>query len=352
MFSSYSGLTSLPQLPQFVVDSNGEKGACTSPTTFALTQSTSAEPATAGGSTAFTFNLERPDGQQYLKTVRTELPPGLLGIVPSVTQCAEAEANAGTCPSSSKIGTVVAKAGSGANPYPFSGTVYFTGPYQGAPYGLSIVVPVVSGPFEFKPEVTRAKITVNPSTAQVIVTATLPTIDKEAGIPLRLRSLSITMNRQGFERNPTNCEVLKDQSLLTSTEGAEDSLSSSFQVEGCSGLAFKPTFTVSTSGKPSKANGASLVTTITQPAGQANIKSVLVTLPKQLPSRLTTLQKACLAALFEVNPFSCSKESEVGTAEAITPTLPGVLKGPAYLVSHGGEEFPASSSCSKPTACA
>ncbi len=231
-------------------------------------------------------------------------------------------------------------AGSGSNPYPFSGTVYFTGPYQGAPYGLSIVVPVVAGPFEFKPEVTRSKITVNPSTAQVIATTSLPTIDKEAGIPLRLRSLSVTINRQGFERNPTNCEVLKDQSALTSLEGAADSLSSTFQVEGCSALAFKPAFAASTSGKPSKANGASLVTTLTQTPGQAGVKSVLVTLPKQLPSRLTTLQKACLAALFEVNPSSCSKESEVGTAEAVTPTLPGVLKGPAYLVSHGGEEFP------------
>ncbi|MGD0453409.1 MAG: hypothetical protein ABSB69_07410 [Solirubrobacteraceae bacterium] len=340
IFSGYSGSTTAPQLPQFLVDGNGEKGACASPATFALSQSTSAEPATAGGSSAFTFNLERPDGQQYLKTVKTELPPGLLGIVPSVTQCGEAQANAGTCPASSKIGTVVAKAGSGANPYPFSGTVYFTGPYQGAPYGLSIVVPVVAGPFEFKPEVTRSKITVNPTTAQVIATTTVPAIDKEAGIPLRLRSLSVTINRQGFERNPTNCGVLTDQSLLTSTEGANDSLSSTFQVEGCSGLAFKPAFTVSTSGKPSKANGASLITTITQPAGQANIKSVLVTLPKQLPSRLTTLQKACPAALFEVNPFSCSKESEVGTATAVTPVLPGVLKGPAYLVSHGGEEFP------------
>jgi hypothetical protein len=341
VFSGYSGITALPLLPQFVVDSNGEKGACASPTPFALTQGTGAEPASAGGSTAFTFNLERPDGQQYLKTVKTELPPGLLGIVPSVTQCPEAQANAGTCPASSKIGTVVAKAGSGPNPYPFSGSVYFTGPYEGAPYGLSIVVPVVAGPFEFKPEITRSKISVNPSTAQVIATTNLPTINKEAGIPLRLRSLSVTINRQGFERNPTNCEALKDKSTLTSTEGTEDLVSSPFQVEGCSGLAFKPAFTASTSGKPSKANGASLVTTITQPAGQADIKSVFVTLPKQLPSRLTTLQKACLAALFAVNPFSCSKESEVGTATAVTPVLPGVMTGPAYLVSHGGEEFPA-----------
>ena len=71
---------------------------------------------------------------------------------------------------------------------------------------------------------------------------------------------------------------------------------------------------------------------------------MFVTLPKQLPSRLTTLQKACLAKVFEANPLACAKESpgsEVGTATAITPTLPVPMTGPAFLVSHGGEEFPA-----------
>jgi len=128
-----------------------------------------------------------------------------------------------------------------------------------------------------------------------------------------------------------------------STEGASALVKSPFQVEGCGGLAFKPTFTASTSAKTSKTNGASLVTTMTQAPGQANIKSVFVQLPKALPSRLTTLQKACLAKTFEENPLSCAKASpgsEVGTASAVTPVLPGVMKGPAFLVSHAGEEFP------------
>jgi len=76
-------------------------------------------------------------------------------------------------------------------------------------------------------------------------------------------------------------------------------------VEGCGGLAFKPSFTAQTSGKTSKANGASLVTTLSVLPGQANVKSVLVQLPKQLPSRLTTLQQACLEATFAANPASC-----------------------------------------------
>jgi hypothetical protein len=109
-------------------------------------------------------------------------------------------------------------------------------------------------------------------------------------------------------------------------------------------LKFAPKFAVSTSGKTSKANGASLHVKLSYPkapfGSQANIVKVKVDLPKQLPSRLTTLQKACTAAQFNTNPAGCPPASIVGHARAITPLLPVPLEGPAYFVSHGGEAFP------------
>ena len=84
-------------------------------------------------------------------------------------------------------------------------------------------------------------------------------------------------------------------------------------------MTFKPDFKVSTSGKTSRKNGASLDAKIVYPTGelganqassQANVKMVKVDLPKQLPSRLTTLQKACPSATFEANPALCPEDSK------------------------------------------
>ncbi|HTZ65023.1 MAG TPA: hypothetical protein VMB51_13040 [Solirubrobacteraceae bacterium] len=344
-FAPFSGTAAVsPLVSPFTVDSNGSGGACASPLPFSPTQTTRNQPPSkAGAATSYALELERGSGQQYISQIKTTLPKGLVGLIPAVTQCGEPQAAQGECPGASQIGIVRVAAGAGPTPYTFSGNVYLTGPYNGAPFGLSIVVPAVAGPFNLGNVVTRGTITVNPYTAQVTATSTLPTIVK--GVPLRLRKLTVEMNRQGFLINPTNCSTLATESTLTGfvpgvSGNASATLSSPFQVGECNKLAFKPTFKASTGAKTSKANGASLTTTITQPAGQANIKSVLVQLPSQLPSRLTTLQKACPEATFAVSPYQCPPGSFVGGATVTTPVLPGKMTGPAVLVSHGGAAFP------------
>jgi hypothetical protein len=323
----------------FVVDGNGEKGACASPLPFAPTQETVNQYGSAGGHTVFKFALNRPEGQQYVSRVETILPAGLVGAIPVVPLCMTADA--GVCPEESLLGPVVVTSGAGAKPFTLPGKAYLTGPYQGAPYGLFISVPVVAGPFNLGNAITRAKLDVAPKTGRVIVSAYLPTI-VTGGVPTRVRSVSIEINRPGFLSNPTNCGVLATESTVTGlgSPGTSVNLSSPFQVNNCAALAFKPSFKAATSGTPTKAGGASLETTLSQAAGQANIKSVVVQLPKQLPSRLTTLQKACASATFEANPTGCSPESIVGTARAVTPVLPGKLTGQAYLVGHAGAAFP------------
>jgi hypothetical protein len=127
-------------------------------------------------------------------------------------------------------------------------------------------------------------------------------------------------------------------------EGLSATVTDSFQVTNCASLLFKPGFKVSATGKTSRTSGAGLDVKLSYPKNAfgkyANIKSVKVNLPKQLPSRLTTLQKACPDATFNQNPASCPAASRVGTATATTPILSDTLTGPAYFVSHGGAKFP------------
>jgi hypothetical protein len=336
----YTGTPNQSPFSTFLVDSNGAGGACAAPLPFSLTQSTTSLPSMGGASTSFTFNLARTDGQQYLSHVTTALPVGLVGKIASVPLCPEPQASTGVgCPSESQIGTATTTVGSGSAPIQFSGPVYLTGPTGSAPYGMTTVINAAVGPFNLGNVVVRSQIEVNPYTAQVTVSSEVPTIYK--GIPLRLKTLTLSINRQGFLVNPTNCGALTTSSTLTSSFGATQATSTPFQATGCSGLTFAPKFGASSNAKTSRANGAALVTNINIPSSsQANFKSVLVTLPKQLPSRLTTLKNACTAAVFAANPAACPPNSVIGTARVKTLVLPGQLIGPAYYVSHGGAAFP------------
>jgi hypothetical protein len=334
---------------------SGPNGApCENPLPFAPVMTAGATTDQAGGYTDFSMLLQRGDGQQRVSSLSFKSPEGLLAMIAKVPPCEEPQAAAGTCSAASQIGHTVVGAGPG--PYPFfipengapPAPIYLTGPYKGAPFGLSIVVPIIAGPFNLGTEVVRGRIEVDRRTAQTtIVTDPLPLIVK--GIPTDLRSINALIERPEFMFNPTNCNPMSFSGTATSTEGAVAQLSSHFQMGSCQALKFQPNFKVSTSGKTSRTQGASLTAKIIYPVGnlgfnqassQSNINSVKVDLPKQLPSRLTTLQKACPAATFQANPANCPSASIVGHAKALTPVLPVPLEGPAYFVSHAGEEFP------------
>jgi hypothetical protein len=311
----------------------------------------------AGQFSAFTLNFSRQDREQFVKGIQVHTPPGLLGMLSSVPLCPEDQANDpsvyGEC-TASKIGTTRVASGAGSHPFEIEGSVYLTGPHDGAPFGLSVVTRAVAGPFNLGLVVVRARIDVNPQDSTLTVTTdesgpyALPQILD--GVPLRLQRIAVNINRPNFMFNPTNCGTPGQpgaQQVTANVSGSENAaagVQSGFAVGGCQSLAFKPKFTVSTSGRTSKAGGASLDAKLSYPAGsigsEANIARVKVDLPKQLPSRLTTLQKACTAQTFAANPANCPAASIVGTVRASTPLLPVGLSGPVYFVSHGGEAFP------------
>ena len=332
----------------FDVDWDGHGGACPGGLPFAPAFSAGMASTAAGVYSPLTVQFSREDREQDLSGITVHTPVGVLANLSGVPLCGEPQASQGTCAAASQIGSTSAAVGPGGHPFWITdGRVYLTTGYRGAPFGLSIVVPADAGPFHLGNVVVRASIAIDPHTAAITVTSDpLPQIWD--GVPLRLRTVNVDIDRPGFMFNATSCA---QQQLTAAITGAppvnnpgepakSSSVSSSYEVGGCAGLAFKPVFTAATQAKTSRAGGASLSVRVAQTHGEADIHSVRVELPKLLPSRLTTLQKACTEAQFNTNPAGCPAASVIGTAVADTPVLPVALEGPAYFVSHGGAKFP------------
>jgi hypothetical protein len=321
---------------------------CASPQPFAPGFVAGTVSPQAGAFSPFAMTLSRSDTDQTLGAVSVKTPPGLLGVLKGVALCPEPQAGQGACGPESLIGHTTVAAGAGISPFSLGGQVFLTGPYKGAPFGLSIVVPAIAGPFNLGTVVVRATIAVDPSTAQLTITSDpLPQVLQ--GIPLDLRTVNVTVDRAGFTFNPTSCSPLAVGGVLQSAQNQNVAVSSPFEAKSCATLPFKPNLTASTQGNgTSGGNGASLLVKIASKQGpgvkaseeEANIGKVEISLPHALSSRLTTLQKACTEAQFAANPAGCPSASDVGTATANTPVLPVPLTGPVYLVSRGGEAFP------------
>jgi hypothetical protein len=341
LFTSWAGQEAPGASPAFAVDWDGSGAPCPAVNPFAPHVIAGSTDTGAGAFTPFQLELSRADREQNVVGLTETLPPGLLARIAGVPLCGEADANAGSCGAASQIGTVSVTAGPGEAPITIDGgKVYLTGPYRGAPYGLSIVQPAVAGPFNLGDVVVRAAIHVDPSTAAITVTSD-PIPQLRDGVPFRLRAMRIEISRAGgFAFNPTNCSQHTIVTTVTGSQGTSTPISNPFAVSGCASLPFHPRLTVATSGKTSKLNGASLTVKVSQQAGEANIHKVNLQVPNALPSRLSTLNHACTSQQFEANPAGCPASSVIGRATAVTPLLPSPLTGPAFIVSHGGAAFP------------
>ncbi len=303
----------------------------------------------AGGYTPFTLSINRPDGDQALSGIEMTLPPGIAAKLASVTPCSEpAAGQPWACGPESLIGEAISNSGLGSDPVTLNGNVYLTVGYNGAPFGLLASTEAKAGPFNLGIVNVRSRINVNPTTAAVTIKTEpgakggeeeLPTILK--GVPVQLKALNVVVNRPEFEFNPTSCSPMSISGALSGSEGAKPGVSSHFQVANCAALPFAPKLTASVVGQGSKANGTTFSVKIESPGlGQANIHKVDLTIPAKLPSRLTTIQKACLEKVFNANPASCDEGSVIGEGIVHTPVFKNPLRGPAYLVSHGNAAFP------------
>jgi hypothetical protein len=314
-----------------------------SPRGFSPTFNAGVVDPTAGTSSPFTLTFSRQDGEQYLSALNVVLPPGLLGNVGSLPRCGEAQAAAGTCGAESQIGTTSVLSGPGDTPLaiPAPGKaptgVYLAGPYKGAPFSLSVVVPAQAGPFDLGSVVVRAGLYVDPNDTHVTVKSDpLPTILQ--GIPLRLRQVNVVVGRPGFMRNPTSCAPTSIAATIFSADGAAANVGSPFKVGGCADLSLTPKLSLGVAGKRQTKDGAhpALTATVTQPIGQANLKKVEVTMPLSLALDPDNAQSKDLCEFEDGQREepACPANSIVGTAKAVSPVLDQPLTGPIYFVKN------------------
>ncbi len=288
-----------------------------------------------GAFSPFTLRIERPDGQGYMDGLVLTMPPGLVARLRDVPLCADARAAAGTCPIETRVGSATVGAGPGARPFFLTGSVSLTGPYRGAPYGLSTSVRVLAGPFDLGTVVVRQAIYVDPTDAHITVASDpLPTI--VGGVPIRLRSLNVSVDRPGFTLNPTSCSAKRITAALHSTGGALAQVSQRFQVGGCSSLKLTPRLRVRLTGRNQTSVGRhpGVKAVLTQPGGQANLKQVSVALPLTLALDPDNAQALCEFADGQKPEPTCPAGSVIGSAKAFTPLLDRPLTGKVYFVKN------------------
>jgi hypothetical protein len=301
--------------------------------------------ATAGAHSPFTLNVTRKDGDQELSSLDVSTPPGFTATLAGVRYCSDAEIAAASepsysgleqeanpsCPAASQIGTSDTGTGAGSHPVYFPGKVYLAGPYKGAPLSLVVISPALSGPYDFGSVVVRAALKIDPTTAQVTtVSDPLPQI--VAGIPLRLRSLMISLDRSGFALNPTNCNPLSLGAKVFGDQGAESDLSAHFQATDCTNLGFSPKLALKLSGATKRNANPALKAVLTQGSGEANISRAAVTLPHSELIDNAHIKDPCTRVQFAEN--KCPVGSVIGFARAETPLLAKPLEGPVYLRSN------------------
>ncbi len=281
-----------------------------------------------------------------VKSVRVVLPQGLLGDPSAAARCSAADFAADACADDTHVGTTsvstTAKVLLVDVPISADGDVYNLVPSGSEPARLGVVLRPLGG--LLGKIFLQAPVTLGPESGYGLATTFDDLPRTSAGLPIRLDSMSLTLNGQAargpFMTNPTSCASALMQASATSYDPSAPAgtATASFTPTGCDAVPFAPRLegAIGRAGETAKGRHAPLRTTVTVPAGGANLARVSVTLPPDLDADINGLGHACppdrLAA-----PQTCPAESSIGQAVASSPLAPAPLTGPVIL---GSGSFP------------
>lgn len=308
----------------------------------------------AGKFTPLQINLIRDDGNQEIKRVEVNLPPGMVAKLKGVEYCPQSGIDAAgsrsgkdeqaspSCPSSSFVGTAKIAAGSGSAPFHTEGRAYLAGPYKGAPVSMVFITPAVAGPYDLGNVVVRAALNINPETAEVhAVSDPIPNIF--GGVKLGIRSIQVSVDREQFTNTPTTCR--EPLPLKTTVFGGggnpadpaqwqSTAQTNNIQFVGCKALKYRPSFFARIfGGQNQMRRGAhpKFRATLDARNGDANTRRAAFILPRATILDQGHIKTICTRVQLAAN--NCPKGSIYGNARATSPLLDGKLKGPVYLTS-------------------
>jgi len=314
-------------------------GACPPAAPFTPTLTAGSSPARAGDDSAFSLTLRRADGDETIERLRVPLPKGLSAHLAGAERCPMSVATAAGCSAGSRVGSFVVEAGAGPSPLPLSGDVYLTGPYRGAPFGLALTARALAGPLDLGTIVVPATLRVDPLDGHLtLATDALPSI--LAGIPLRLQTLGVDIDRPGFIVNPTSCRRVDIQANVRGAIAGTATPTAPYSLRGCRGLRFRPAIAVALTGARELHRGGhpQLRIVMRQQAGDANVRAASVALSRAVALNPDAVSVICSRE--QARDDRCPSASRVGTARARSPLLPDQLTGPVYAVQPEGSGTP------------
>lgn len=309
---------------------------------------------TAGAFTPFQLDLIRDDGNQEVKRIEVDLPPGMVAKLKGIEYCPQSGIDAPashsgreeianpSCPANSRVGTSKVAVGSGPDPFQTQGSIYLAGPYKGAPVSLVFITPAVAGPYDLGSTVVRAALYVNPETAQVHAVSD-PIPDVFGGVKLDISKIQLVHDRAQFALNPTTCrEPLPMKSTVFGGGGnpaneadwQSTSKTKGFQFVNCKALKFQPKFFPRIMGGQNATRRAAnprFRAILEARKGDANLRRAAFILPRATILDQGHIKTICTRVQLAAN--ECPKNSIYGHAQATSPLLDKPLKGPVYLTS-------------------
>jgi hypothetical protein len=334
----YSGDTRISK-PSIQPTTNCDFGTTFSPSI----DEASAEPKLAGAKSVSHLVISRPDNDQVIRSLTLSLPPGATGSLAATPLCPKAQALSGNCGEDTKVGNIRTTVGTGNDLLTTSGSLYIGEPVQdGDAASFVIVVPARAGPIDLGKVVVVSRVRLRPSDTGVdVISADIPTTFE--GIPLPVRKIDITVDRDNFFINPTGCDKRNFVASFVSDKGMTSSSTVGLAAEGCDRLPFSPKLRLIAGSRGLTKTGAHppLKAIVTQSEGEASIANARVVLPDIIRPNVPQFQRpGALCNDAQLAARACPALSMIGKANVITPLLPFKLSGPVYIVLSSGSPLP------------